>query len=216
MRRRKLLLVFATAAIAVGVAATGWACVQTIGQLTVANTDQANWPGTSTAIGNGHHPGNGNDAYCVPPTPGAQAPEFKGFGASRPRVVVALSPSSQCNPFDADAIQPGHANTPGDGTYDVMFCPGKVYKTRAGSLLDITSPHDGSCYFTDGVGDAAVLMGQMTVTGGSGSATLALPGNTSNNNPGQYSGVSVREVTRAAQHGGPPYVNMAPISIAAL
>ena len=203
-------------AIPLTVAATAYACVQTVGELTVGNLDQTNYPGYSKAIGNGHHPGPGNVEYCVPPTPGAKAKESQGFRAPRPQVTVSLAPSNQCNPFDAGAIQPGHANTPGDGSYEVMFCPGKVFKTSSGELVNTDGGAHGSCFFTDGVGDQAVQMGFMTVTGGSGRGTFRLPGNTSHNNPGQYSGVSVREAAGTTPHAGPPYVNMAPIQITVL
>jgi hypothetical protein len=213
--RKPLLFGLSTAAIALGVAATAFACVQTVGQLNVRNNDPS-IGGTSTAIGNGHHPGPGNVEYCRAPQPGATAKEAPTFRSPRQSVDVSLTPSSECSPFDSGAIQPGHDNTPGDGSYEVMFCPGKVFKTSSGSLVNVDSTAHGSCFFTDGVGDIAVQMGFMTVTGGSGSGTFKLPGGTTRNKPGQYSGVSVREAAGTTPHPGPPYVNMAPIQITAL
>jgi len=214
-RKWLLLTSLSTGAVALSVAATAFACVQTIGQLTVTGPGTS---GTSTAIGNGHHPGQKNVEYCVPPTPGAVAPVPTGFGPSqRPSITVALAPSLMCNPFDAGAIQPNHANTPGDGVYEVNFCNGKIFRDSGNGLVSTTdtSTH-GSCFFSDGVGDAGVLMGTMTVTGGSGSAVLKIPGGASKNGPNAYAGVAVREGANTTGHGGPPYVNMAPIQLVVL
>jgi hypothetical protein len=213
--KRLLLVALCIAAVPLTAAATAFACVQTIGQLSVTGPGTS---GTSTAIGNGHHPGPKNVEYCVPPTPGAVAPVPTGFGPNaRANLTVSLAPSSQCNPFDAGAIQPGHANTPADGVYEVNFCDGKIFRDSGNGLVSTTdtSAH-GNCFFSDGVGDAGVLMGALTVTGGSGSAVLKLPGGATKNGPNAYAGVAVREKANTTGHPGPPYVNMAPIQLVVL
>lgn len=207
-RNRKLLLLgLSTAAVTVAAAATAYACVQTIGQLSVTGPSPS---GTSTAIGNGHHPDVGNAEYCEPPTPGATAP----IGNPRPDVTVVFGPSSKCNPTDAGAIQPGIANTPADGVYTVNYCNGKVFHDTGGGLVNSAGGQHGSCFSSGSVGARGVLMGTLTVTGGSGSATLKIPAGATPNGPNAYAGVSVRE--QVDTHPGPPYVNMAPIRMVVL
>ena len=219
-RKWRIVAGMAPVAAALTAAATAFACVQTIGQLTVRGPGDS---GTSTAVGSGAHPGAKNVEYCVPPTAGAVAPVPTGFAPSqRPSITVTYGPSATlCNPTPQTAIQKRIANTPVDGVYEVNFCNGKVFRDSGNGLVSTTdqSAH-GSCFFSDGVTDAGVLIGTMTVAGGSGTATLKIPGDATKNGPNAFSGIAVREKsptpTSAGGHPGPAYVNMAPLQLAVL
>ena len=204
---------FATAVL-LATASVAYACVQTIGRLQVT---VPNGGGTSVAIGNGNHPGLG-DNYCDPqPTNGARVLRATSF-ANRPSIIVSYGPATQCNPVGPGAVRPGRANTPTDGTYDVMFCDGQVFRQKNGTWVDVSDPHNkSSCFFTDAVGDRAVLMGSMTVEGGSGSGTFSIPFGATKSGPNNAAGISVRRNGPMPQPpvgpGGPPDVNMAPITM---
>lgn len=193
---------FFAAAVVLATASLAFACVQTIGTLTVTGPNG----GVSTAVGNGGHPPRGN--YCVAPTNGASAPRATSF-ADRPAITVAYGPSDLCNPTPRP-----RANTPSDGTYDVMFCDGNVFRLKNGVWGPVVFPDRGSCFFTDAVSDRAVLMGTMAVAGGSGSGVYRIPFGAAKTGPTNAAGVSVRRTGPGGNPaGGPPDVNMAPISI---
>ena len=192
-------------------ASMAYACVQTIGRLQVT---VPNGGGSSVAIGNGNHPGLGNN-YCDPqPTNGARVLRATSF-ANRPSVTVSYGPASQCSPVGPSAVRPGRANTPTDGTYDVMFCDGQVFKQKGDFWVDISDPHaKSSCYFTDAVGDRAVLMGSMAVAGGSGSGSFQIPFGATKSGPNNAAGISVARTGPGPNPaGGPPDVNLAPITM---
>jgi hypothetical protein len=198
-------------------ASVAFACVQTRGRMTVTGSLNTR----SFAEGNGFHPGKGNVEYCRQPRPGAQVLAPTGFSpAQRPDVTVALSPAQGCNPLPAGSFAPGQPNVFADGNYDVMFCDGDVFQTNQNGVVKDTSSNPteenehGGCFFTDAVTDRATLMGTMVVAGGSGSGTYDIPFGAAVNGPNNYAGVSVRRTGPTPQPGGgPPHVNMAPISI---
>ena len=192
-------------------ASMAYACVQTVGRLQVS---VPNGGGTSVAIGNGNHPGLG-DNYCDPqPTNGARVLRATSF-ANRPSVTVSYGPATQCAAIPARGQLPPRANTPSDGTYDVMFCDGQVFRQKNGTWVDISDPHaKSSCFFTDAVGDRAVLMGSMAVAGGSGSGSFQIPFGATKSGPNNAAGVSVRRTGPGPNPAvGPPDVNMAPITM---
>lgn len=198
-----LTIVLATASVA-------YACVQVIGTLTVTGTNG----GTSVAVGNGTHPPF--NMYCVPPTNGATAPRSTSF-ANRPLVTISYGPASACNPIPEGetSVRPGRANTPSDGTYDVNYCDGKVFQQKNGEWGFRVYPLDaGSCFFTDSPVDRGVLMGSLTVAGGSGSASLRVPAFAAKSGPNNAAAIAVRRACCGSNPaGGPPDVNLAPISI---
>ncbi|MGH9177885.1 MAG: hypothetical protein ACRD0N_04950 [Acidimicrobiales bacterium] len=198
-------------AIVLACASVASACVQMIGRLEVTGTNG----GTSVAIGNGTHPPF--NMYCVPPTNGATAPRTTNF-RDRPLVNIAYGPASECNPIPdlgGTTVIPGRANTPGDGTYEVNYCDGKVFQQKNGEWGFRVYPLDaGSCFFSDSPVDRGVLMGTMTVAGGSGSASLRIPAFAATNGPKNAAGIAVRRTGPGRNPaGGPPDVNLVPISI---
>ena len=217
-RARKPVAFGFTVITAVLVAASvAFACVQTRGRITVTGS-----LGTrSIAEGNGFHPGPGNVEYCRAPRAGARVPQPTGFSpAQRPDVVVALSPAQGCNPLPPGSFVPGAPNVFADGNYDVMFCNGDVFQTNAnGVVKDVSSNRaveneHGGCFFSDAVTDRATLMGTLGVTNSSGSGTYDIPAGAAVNGPNNYAGISVRRTGPGpTPGGGPPHVNMAPISI---
>ena len=191
-----------------------FACVQTRGRMQVVGSLGS----TSTAIGNGFHPGPGNVEYCKAPKPGARVLQPTGFSTNqRPAVTVSVSAATACNPLSPGSFAPGQPNVLADGNYEVMFCDGSVFEHRNGKVKNVSSnppDHGGTCYFTDEVHAPATLMGTMTVSGGTGSGEYRIPAGASKNGPDDWAGVSVRRTGPAPQPGGgPPHVNMAPISI---
>lgn len=203
---------FFAAATILASASAAFACVQVIGKLSVTGTNG----GTSVAIGNGTHPPF--NMYCVPLTNGATAERPTGFSPSqKPLVQITYGPASECNPIPdlGDAsVRPGRPNTPADGTYEVNFCPGKVFQSKAGVWGFRVQPLDaGSCHFNDGVGDRGVIMGSMTVAGGSGSAALRIPAGAPKNQPTNASGIAVRRACCGGSGFGAPDMNLVPISI---
>lgn len=200
---------FAAAAILAS-ASAAFGCVQVIGRLAVTGTNG----GTSVAIGNGTHPPF--NMYCVPPTNGATAPRATSF-SNRPLVTLNYGPASECNPIPPGetSVRPGRANTPSDGTYEVNFCDGKVFQSKAGVWGFRVQPLDaGSCFFNDSPADRGVIMGSMTVAGGSGSASLRIPAFAAKNGPNNAAGIAVRRSGPGPNPaGGPPDVNLVPISI---
>lgn len=196
-----LTVLMATASVAYG-------CVQMIGRLAVTGTNG----GTSVAIGSGVHPPF--DMYCVPPTNAATAPRAIDF-ANRPAVSISYGPATDCNPIPASGVRPGRANTPSDGTYEVNFCDGKVFARKGQEwgfkVYPLTA---GSCFFNDSPADRGVIMGTMTVAGGSGTATLRIPAFAATNGPNNAAGVAVRRTGPGPNPaGGPPDVGLVPISI---
>ena len=199
-----LTVVLATASVAYG-------CVQMIGRLAVTGTNG----GTSVAVGNGTHPPF--NMYCVPPTNGATAERSTSF-ANRPLVTISYGPSTDCNPIPdlgENSVRPGRANTPSDGTYEVNFCDGKVFQEKNGEWGFRVYPLDaGSCFFNDSPSDRGVIMGSMTVAGGSGSASLRIPAFAAKSGPKNAAGIAVRRSCCGPNPaGGPPDVGLVPISI---
>ena len=141
-----------------------------------------------------------------------------------------MAPATDCNPLPVGSFAPGTPNTLSDGNYEVNFCDGVVFETNVnGKVKDISSNRGeenthGSCYFSDSLTDRGLLIGQMAVTSGSGSGNYLLPFGASVNGPTDYAGVAIRRcgtspsVSGCASAGpqtggGPPHINMAPISI---
>lgn len=212
-RQQRMLTVggfFAAATILVS-ASAAFACVAVVGQITVKGS-----VGTSRSIANGNHPGG--NVFCTPPTVGATVPAPTGFSpGARPDVTVTLgsAANSPCptRTVTIAGVPTTVPNAFGDATYEVMFCNGTVFK-KTGGVWDLTvnKPDRGSCFFTDGVGDRAVLMGTMTVVGGSGSGVFDIPGGeVTTNGPNNAAGISVREL--GSGNPGPGHVNIAAISI---
>jgi hypothetical protein len=205
---------FFAAAIVLASASVAAACVQVIGTLTVTGTNG----GTSVGIGNGTHPPF--NMYCVPVTNGATAPRATSF-ANRPQVTISYGPAEACNPIPDlgdTTVNPGRANTPSDGTYEVNFCNGRVFAKKAGEWSFRVNPlsdvHAGSCFFSDAVNDKGVLMGTMEVDEGSGSGVYRIPFGASKSGPSNAAGIAVRRACCGPNPaGGPPDVNLVPISI---
>jgi hypothetical protein len=225
--RKPLVFSFAAVATVLVVSSVAFACVQTRGRIQVTGA-----LGTrSTAIGNGFHPGPGNVEYCHAPKPGARVPTSTGFSPTqRATINVAVQPATDCNPLPVGSFSPGSPNVLSDGNYEVNFCDGTVFETNAnGKVKDISSNRGeenthGSCFFSDSLTDRGLLIGQMAVAGGSGSGNYLLPAGTSVNGPTDYAGVAIRRCGTAPSvagcasagpqvGGGPPHINMAPISI---
>lgn len=136
--------------------------------------------GMSTAVGD---PTKGM-SYCSPPTPGAQA-------ASGDTVTVSEAPSTACSSSVANQLA--------DGVYDVNFVNGRAMATSRGSytwVLDCMSP----------AGGRVVKVGDMTVSGGSGTAMVSLTGRLVPNRPGSDSAICV-----SAPNGSTG--NQAPVSV---
>lgn len=226
-RGRKSIAFGFTAATALVVGASmAFACVQTRGRITLTGS-----LGTkSWAIGNGIHPGPGNVEYCSQPRVGARVPQPTGFGPSqRPDVIVAVTPetSAKCGTLGPGSFSPGSPNTMSDGSYEVMYCDGTVFERNAnGVVKDLSSNASGhgSCYFYDSPADRGVLIGFLSIGAGSGSGTYKIPGGAAQNGPDNWAGVAVRRCGTTPSiagcasatpqtGGGPPHVNMAPISI---
>lgn len=213
-QHRKLAVAgFFVTALMLATVSVAYACVQVIGRLEVTGTNG----GSSVAIGNGTHPPF--NMYCEPLVNGATAPRAATF-ADRPPVTVSYGPTTQCNPIPdgPDAVRPGRANTPSDGTYDVNFCSGTVFQRKAGvwsfKVNPLSDVHAGSCFFSDAVNDRGVLMGTMAVAGGSGSGVYRIPFGAAKNGPSNAAGVAVRRAGPGPNPaGGPPDVNLVPISI---
>lgn len=209
--RRLVAVGFFATAVVVATASVAYACVQVIGRLQVTGTNG----GTSVAIGNGTHPPR--NMYCVPPTNGATAPRSTSF-ANKPAVTLAYGPAEECNPIPDlgdTSVRPGRANTPADGNYEVNFCDGRVFQLKNGVWSFNVYPLDaGSCFFNDSPKDRGVIMGTMAVVGGSGSATLKIPAFATKNGPSNAAGIAVRRAGPGPNPaGGPPDVNLVPISI---
>ena len=218
MRRRSnrnlVAVGFFATAVVLASASVAYACVQVIGRLSVTGPSG----GTSVAIGNGTHPPF--NMYCAPLVNEATAPRAASF-ADRPAVTVAYGPASQCNPIPNlgdSSVRPGRANTPSDGTYDVNFCDGRIFGLKGGDWYFRVNPlsdvHSGSCFFTDAVTDRGVLMGTMAVSGGSGSGVYRIPFGAGKNGPSNAAAIAVRRAGPGPNPaGGPPDVNIVPISI---
>ncbi len=213
MRRGKKLAiggVLASGAVMAG-ASAAFACVAVVGQITVQGS-----VGTSRSVANGNHPGT--NVFCTPPTVGAAVPAPTGFSPSaRPDVTVTLgsAASSACptRTVNIGGVPTVVPNAFGDATYEVMFCNGTVFKKTGGVWdLSVNKPDRGSCFFTDGVGDRAVLMGTMVVSAGTGSKVFDIPGgDVTKTGPNNAAGISVREL--GSGNPGAPHVNIAAISI---
>lgn len=210
-RNRRLAAAgFFATAVVLATASVAYACVQVIGRLEVSSGG-----GTSVAIGNGTHPPF--NMYCSPPTNGATAPRATSF-ADRPAVTLSYGPASQCNPIPdlgESSVRPGRANTPSDGTYEVNFCDGMVFQQKGGEWdFKVRPLNAGSCFFNDAIGDRGVIMGSLTVAGGSGSGVFRIPFGAGKNGPSNAAGIAVRRSGPGPNPaGGPPDVNLVPISI---
>lgn len=190
-------------------ASAAFACVAVVGQITVDGTI-----GRSVSIANGNHPGG--NVFCVPPTTGATAPQPTGFAPNqRPLIKVSVGPVPSSSPCQTRTVGTSIVpNAFGDSSYDVMYCDGAVFKKTGGAWdLSFLKPDRGSCFFTDGVGDRAVLMGTMTVSGGTGSGEYRIPAGAAKNGPNNAAGIAVRETGPGNTHPGAAHVNIAAISI---
>ena len=209
-KRRTVLFGAVSIGAVVAMASVSFACVQTRGRITVNGT-----VGVSSATGSGQHPGTKNVGYCGPIQANAQAPASLGFAPNqRASVTVTLGAGTgSCATVTNSPVNNNGPNAFPDSTYEVMFCPGRVFQSKGGTIHDVSSGAHGACFFTDGVGDDAVQMGFLTVAGGSGSGTFKIPGGATANGPSNSSGISVRDAARTTPYPGPPVVNMAPITL---
>ncbi|MDQ4134065.1 MAG: hypothetical protein M3179_12890 [Actinomycetota bacterium] len=225
--RKPAVFGFSAVAAVLLISSVAFACVQTRGRIQVTGS-----LGTrSSAIGNGFHPGPGNVEYCHAPRAGARVPQPTGFSPNqRPTITVSVAPATDCNPLPQGSFAPGQPNVLADGNYEVNFCDGTVFQTNAnGKLKEISSNRSdenahGSCFFSDSLTDRGLLIGQLAVTNSSGSGSYHIPFGAAVNGPTDYAGVAIRRcgtsptVSGCASAtpqtgGGPPHVNMAPISI---
>lgn len=216
---------FSAGVVLVVTASVAFACVQVIGTLRVTVTNG----GTSMAIGNGTHPafnmfcdgdGEGEGHPIVNEATAENPTSFR----DKPTVTVSYGPSEMCDPIpnlDDTSVRPGRANTPRDGSYEVMFCDGQLFKNKGGTWEFHFVPRQGSCFFTDAVVDRATQMGFMDVEDGAGEGEFQIPFGGRKNQPNNASAITVRldeqDPGQPPPDGfdswGPPDVGLVPISM---
>lgn len=196
-----------------------FACVQSRGEIFVTGDNGR----TSTAVGNGHHPGakaRDNYSYCKPGKYlQANAQTFSPSAGSGHFTVRLGTPPTDCQFVQQDTKSPWitDATTPNvfiDGTYEVNFCQSQQGRPafKGSPIVAVDTP--GSCFYSDGVTDWGTLLGNMTVTGNVGAATtFSVPYGAAPTEPGTYAGVSVRRTGPGSCNCGPPPVNMAPVAM---
>jgi hypothetical protein len=215
-------------AIAAGVlvlSSVAYACVQSRGEIFVTGAN-----GTSTAVGNGHHPGAAprpNWLFCKPGKylkAGATTFSSHASGGAGTFTVRLGTPPTDCQYLLANAKSPWITsdtvpNVFIDGDYQVNFCQGQngqpVFGGSPLQELNTTGVNaHGSCFFNDGVTDWGVLVGTMTVTNNVAPATtFKVPFGSFPTDPGTYAAVSVRRTGPGSCNCGPPPVNLAPIAL---
>ncbi|MDP9075288.1 MAG: hypothetical protein M3N98_14225 [Actinomycetota bacterium] len=219
-RRKPIVFDVAVASVVLIFSSVAYACVQSRGEIFVTGDNGL----TSTAVGNGHHPGAGpgNYIYC-------KAHKYLQAGAMSFSPADAASPGHftvrlGLPPADCPYLLPNSKsswitnttipNVFPDGTYEVNFCQSQNGDPAFTGPPIVAVATTGSCFYSNGVTDWGTLVGTVTVTGNIAPATsFSVPFGAMATPSGTYAGVSVRRTGPGSCMCGPPPVNMAPIAL---